>query len=76
MQPGVEILQDKLSEALSILREAINMSVEIKAKGPTNNQQVCKLWGMFLGEFFGYIRKRSKETKQNLLAGISFPRIR
>lgn len=74
MQPSVEELQKKLVDAISILREAIEISVQLKSQQPAANKQVCKLWEYFLGEFFGYIRKRSRETRQNLLAGISFPR--
>lgn len=76
MQPGMDKLQDKLFDAIAILREAVDLSAEIKSQGPTSNQQVARLWETFLAEFFGYIRQRSKETKQNLLAGIAFPRIR
>lgn len=74
MDSSVEDLHKKLTEAIMLLREAVEMSVKMKAEQTAAHQQICKLWEYFLGEFFGYIRKRSKETKQNLLAGISFPR--
>lgn len=75
MEPDIHSVEAKIVEAITALREAIDISVTIKASGPPASQQINKLWEKFLGEFFSYIRQRSKETKQNLLAGISFPRI-
>lgn len=74
MEQDIKHVEDKLTEAIKNLREAIDMSVNIKAQGAEADKQICRLWETFLGEFFSYIRQRSKESKQNLLAGISFPR--
>jgi hypothetical protein len=69
---GLELktLQQKLEEALQLLREAVDISVRIKAQEP-KNQALIVLWEEFLGQFWSYLRKKSKESGQNLLAGIS-----
>jgi len=74
MEEKEKILKTKLVEALNLLREAVEISLEMKATGTDEQRKVNELWSLFLQEFFGYIKKRSRETKQNLLAGIRFPR--
>jgi hypothetical protein len=73
MENNITILKEKLIEALQILQEAIEISLETKTAG-TVQQEVSHLWSLFLQEFLGYIKKRSREKKQNLLAGVRFPR--
>ncbi|MBS4007755.1 MAG: hypothetical protein KGZ45_04905 [Clostridium sp.] len=75
MESKVTVLKIKLVEALNILREAVEISLEIKALGTAEQQEANGLWSLFLQEFFGYIKKRSCETKKNLLAGVRFPRL-
>ncbi|NPV90868.1 MAG: hypothetical protein HPY50_08855 [Firmicutes bacterium] len=58
-----------------MLKEAVDMTVEIKQKD-AHNKQATWLWEDFLGDFWGYIRRKSRESGHNLLAGISFFRLR
>ncbi len=71
-----EMLQQKMGNAMQNLREAVDLSIELRAQSPQNKSEVIKLWEDFLGQFFGYIKQRSKEAKDNLLAGISWTRLK
>ncbi|MDF2570175.1 MAG: hypothetical protein K0R55_1779 [Sporomusa sp.] len=72
----IELLQQKILNANRELQEAIDMSIELRHQSPQNKGEVAKIWEEFLGHFFGYIKKRSKESKDNLLAGISWARLK
>lgn len=74
MENKVTVLKIKLVEALNILQEAVEISLEVKASGTAEQHEANGLWSLFLQEFFGYIRKRSCETRKNLLGGVRFPR--
>ncbi|MDA8234693.1 MAG: hypothetical protein M0Z31_07855 [Clostridia bacterium] len=68
-------LRDNLQQAMNHLREGIEISIELKTQGKEFDREVIDLWEQFLGEFWGYIRKRSKEVGFNLLGGISFNKL-
>ncbi|QDR82382.1 hypothetical protein [Sporomusa termitida] len=72
----IELLQQKIVNASRELNEAIDMSVELRRHSPQTKTEVMKIWEEFLGQFFGYIKKKSKESKDNLLAGISWTRLK
>lgn len=71
----VEILREKITRISQELREAVDMSIELRANSQ-NKAEVIKVWEEFLGGFFGYIKQRSRESKDNLLAGISWTRLK
>lgn len=68
---GIEDLRHKLEEATRLVHEAVDLSVELKQSGGRDEQEVNHLWEEFLGGAWGYIKKRGKESGQNLLEGIS-----
>ncbi|MDF2873469.1 MAG: hypothetical protein K0R22_152 [Sporomusa sp.] len=72
----VELLHQKISNARRELHEAIDMSIELRRQSPQTKEAVVKIWEEFMGQFFGYIKKKSKESKDNLLAGISWTRLK
>ena len=72
---SADVLHDKLEEAFSLLKEAVNMTVEMKKK-EAHSKQAARVWEDFLGDFWGYIRLKSRESGYNLLAGVSFFRSR
>lgn len=72
----IELLHQKILNASRELHEAIDISIELKRTSPHAKEDVVKIWEEFLGQFFGYIKKRSKESKVNLLAGISWTRLK
>jgi hypothetical protein len=70
------MLKDHLGKALQQLHEAVNLSIVLRAQSPQDKTDVIRLWEDFLGQLFGYIKQRSKESKDNLLAGISWTRMK
>lgn len=65
-----------LKQALSHLEVAMNKSIRLILENQEEKQIVGKKWENFLGEFLGLVREKGKQSKMNLLAWISFPRIR
>lgn len=72
----IEMLHQKITNATQELHEAIDMSIELRRQSPEIKGKVMKIWEEFLGQFFGYIKRRSKESRDNLLAGISWTRLK
>lgn len=72
----IEMLHQKITNVTQELHEAIDMSIELRHHSPEMKGEVMKIWEEFLGQFFGYIKRRSKESKDNLLAGISWTRLK
>lgn len=65
-----------LKQALSHLEVAINKSIRLILEKQEEKQTIGNKWEQFLGEFLGLVREKGKQSKMNLLAWISFPRIR
>ena len=72
----IELLHQKILNANRELKEAIDISIELRRQSPKSKGEVIQIWEEFLGQFFGYIKKASKESKDNLLAGISWARLK
>ncbi len=68
---SADALHDKLVAAFSLLKEAVDTTVEIKKK-EDGSKQAALVWEDFLGDFWEYIRLKSRESGYNLLAGVSF----
>lgn len=76
---SADSLRVKLEAAFSILKEAVDLTVDMAAdikKNEANGKQATQMWESFLSDFWSYIRRKSRESGHNLLAGISFFRIR
>jgi len=69
-------LAEMLSRISRDLQSAIDLTIQIRRESPQSRNDTIRLWEDFLGGFFGYIKQRSKETKDNLLSGISLTRMR
>lgn len=65
-----------LRQILRDLRTAIDMTIEVRRQSQQDKNQTIVLWEEFLSSFFGYIKQKSKENKDNLLSGISLTRMR
>ncbi len=74
MNDSAELLKEKMDHALSELKEAVDLTAKLKLSGSDIKAATNLIWEQFLFEFFNYIKQKSKETKQNILAGIKFPR--
>ena len=72
----VEMLRQQIRNAGKEICEAVDMSIEIRRQSPELKSEVAQVWEEFLGQFFGYIKQKSKEAKDNLLAGISWTRLK
>lgn len=72
----INTLKDHLGKALQQLHEVVDLSITLRAQSPQDKAEVVHLLEDFLGQFFGYIKQRSKESKDNLLAGISWSRMK
>lgn len=72
---NADTLHNKLEAAFSLLKEAVDMTVEIKKK-EAHSKQATRVWEDFISDFWGYIRLKSRESGYNLLAGMSFFRSR
>jgi hypothetical protein len=72
----LEILSEKFNHIATELRAAVDLSIIIRRESPQSKQGTILLWEEFLGQLFGYIKQRSKETKDNLLSGISLTRLK
>jgi hypothetical protein len=69
-------LRAKLDGIAKEVREAVDMTIELRAQSPQHKGEAIKVWEDFLGGFFGYIKQRSKEARDNLLAGVSWARLK
>jgi len=69
-------LAEKLSTLTHDLRVAVDLSVTLRSQSADQKKQVMKLWEEFLANLFGYIKQKSKESKDNLLSGISWARMK
>lgn len=75
-QASPNALETKLLQLTRDLREAVDMTIDIRRESPQYKHETILLWETFLGKLFGYIKLRSKESKDNLLSGISLTRLK
>ncbi|SEP19916.1 hypothetical protein [Propionispora vibrioides] len=69
-------LKEKVSAISKELREAVDLSIELRRQSPKDKSEVIVVWELFLKDFFGYVKQRSKEAKDNLLSGVSWTRLK
>jgi hypothetical protein len=73
--PQTEELRAKLEQAMGLIREVVNGSLEIMLQQPERSKEVTSLWEDFLSEFLSFVKKRGKETRRNLFTAVSFRKI-
>jgi len=71
----LEQARAKLAEASRLVREAVDLSLEVMCRDVKPDPAVTRLWEDFLGDFLKYIQIKGKEKKRNLFASISFARV-
>lgn len=69
-------LQQKLSQSMVMIKEAIDISANIKAANGDRGNMVTTTWESFLKEFLAHIKEKSNQTGHNLMAGVSWHRIK
>lgn len=72
-QPTIKEIKYKMSQALALIKEALNMSIPLLITDQREN--IIALWEAFIREFIGYIKRRSKDAGTNLMNYISISRI-
>jgi dsDNA-binding SOS-regulon protein len=72
-QPTIKDIKNKMSQALALIKEALNMSIPLLKTEQREN--IVALWEAFIREFMGFIKQRSKEAGANLMSYISIRRI-
>jgi hypothetical protein len=75
-QQSEQTVKYHLHEALTHLEIALNQSILLIQDDEKSKKIVGQNWESFLGEFFGQVREKGKQSRVNLLSLISFPRIR
>lgn len=73
--PNIDQVRGLLEKAIETLKEAVDTSVVIRANQPADVKILNGLWESFLDALLGYVKKRGQETRQNLFAGVRFPRL-
>ncbi|HHW44930.1 MAG: hypothetical protein IMW93_01225 [Thermoanaerobacteraceae bacterium] len=66
-------IKSKLGQALALIKEGVDESLPLLGDGP--GKEITAMWEDFLREFLAYIKQKSRETRRNLFASISFHRI-
>lgn len=72
----IVLLSNKFSHIATELKAAVDLSIIIRRESPESKHETIVLWETFLAQLFGYIKKRSKESKDNLLSGVSLTRLK
>lgn len=68
-------LDEKINNIYRDIEQAVELTIKLRAQSPAQKMHAVQLWEKFLGQFFSYLRRRSRESQDNLLAGISWTRL-
>lgn len=68
-------LENKLKNVMRELKECVELSIAIRAESAEARPRIDKYWQLFLSHFLEYVRKREKESGQELLKGISLTKL-
>jgi hypothetical protein len=69
------MLEEKMQAAMAALIDCVELSLETKATQPEKCRAVDETWTQFLEQFLSYVRRREKETGEDLLKGISLMKL-
>lgn len=68
-------LENKMRSVMSQAKECVDISVEL-IEGQTEDKKIVyKHWENFLTHFFEYVKKKEKESGQDILKGISLTKL-
>jgi hypothetical protein len=70
-----EAISDHLNQALSHVRQALELSVQAVTRDGQPQAAVSQKWEYFLGQFFDEVRIASRAHRINLLSWISFSKL-
>lgn len=69
-------IDDHLNEALRHLESAVNQSIHAVLNNEDARKETGQKWERFLGQFYGLVKEKGKQSRVNLLSWISFAKIR
>lgn len=64
---NMEELEGKMRQAMSYLKESVELSLKLKSEGGDTSKQVMQIWESFMKHLIKYLRQREQETGQAIL---------
>ncbi|MDW7651338.1 MAG: hypothetical protein SCK29_05230 [Bacillota bacterium] len=64
-------LENKMKHTMMGVKECVELSINIRKESPETKKRIDKYWEQFLVHFLDYVKRREKETGEELLKGIS-----
>jgi hypothetical protein len=71
----IQELEEKMKQSMQLLKEIFELSIEIKAQKPENSKRIYIYWEDYAKHFLEYVKKRQKETGEDILGNFSFSTI-
>jgi len=68
-------LEKKMNLAMQELKECVELSIELRRSNPQLKSTIDNNWTQFLSQLLEYIRRREKETGEDLLKGFSLAKL-
>ncbi|HWQ43180.1 MAG TPA: hypothetical protein VN456_14250, partial [Desulfosporosinus sp.] len=57
------------------LKQSLDLSLELKVQDKETGRRVVKYWNDFGKHFLAYVKKREKETGEEILGGFSISKL-
>lgn len=73
--PELNDLENKMKAVMRDLKECVDLSIEIRTENQDVKKRIDKYWEQFLSHFLEYVRRREKESGQELLKDISITKL-
>ncbi|MCX7922611.1 MAG: hypothetical protein N3B21_11480 [Clostridia bacterium] len=67
----VKDLENKMKAVMVQLKECVDLSFELIAEKEDTKKIIYKYWENFLTHFLDYVKKREKDTGEDILKGLS-----
>jgi hypothetical protein len=68
-------LENKMKLSMKSIKECVELSIKIRKESPEAKKRIDKYWEQFLRHFLEYVKRREKETGEELLKGISLTKL-
>ncbi|NLW24553.1 MAG: hypothetical protein GXY91_04840 [Clostridia bacterium] len=72
----VKHLEDRLNSVMGEITGIIDEMIEVRKNSPQNKEKTAKILEEFLSNLYHYFKTASKESGDNLLAGVSLVKIK
>lgn len=67
----IKELEEKLKFTMNQLKECFEMSLKLKIENPQSKRRLLKYWEDFAKHFLNYVKRREKETGQDIIGQFS-----